>query len=190
MVEENCQSERLEAIIYSYFLSFNLEKVNLLLDPKVDFQSSSSLLTVFGKHYDDLASQEGALLEEMVAKGYDLLGTFNCAHHLTLLKWLDLQGVRRHCSRLVQKVEVFVGKIIQEHREMHAGGGVVVDEIAGDFVDVLLGLERHYRNRVVCRVPGAHGKAHIAHGKSFAVCNTRQRAHGTLRPVKCSWHTA
>jgi len=48
----------------------------------------------------------------------------------------------------------------------------------------------HYRNRVVCRVPGAHGKAHIAHSKSFAVCNTRQRAHGIHVSVKCSWHTA
>ncbi|RLN33760.1 cytochrome P450 78A5-like [Panicum miliaceum] len=98
------------------------------------------MATVFGKHYDDLASQEGAMLEEMVTEGYDLLGTFNWADHLPLLKWLDLQGVRRRCNRLVQKVEVFVGKIIQEHRERRAGGGVA-DEITGDFVDVLLGLE-------------------------------------------------
>ncbi|CAL5084892.1 unnamed protein product [Urochloa decumbens] len=81
------------------------------------------MATVFGKHYDDLgSSQEGALLEEMVTEGYDLLGTFNWADHLPLLKWLDLQGVRRRCHRLVQKVEVFVGKIIQEHRERRASG--------------------------------------------------------------------
>ena len=98
------------------------------------------MATVFGKHYDDLASQEGALLEEMVTAGYDLLGTFNWADHLPLLKWLDLQGVRRRCNRLVQKVEVFVGKIIQEHRARRANGGVT-DEFVGDFVDVLLGLE-------------------------------------------------
>ncbi|CAL5061750.1 unnamed protein product [Urochloa decumbens] len=100
------------------------------------------MATVFGKRYDDdlTASQEGALLEEMVTEGYDLLGTFNWADHLPLLKWLDLQGVRRRCHRLVQKVEVFVGKIIQEHREKRANG-VAADEFTGDFVDVLLGLE-------------------------------------------------
>ncbi|CAN6168719.1 unnamed protein product [Urochloa humidicola] len=99
------------------------------------------MATVFGKHYDNLSSnQEGALLEEMVTEGYDLLGTFNWADHLPLLKWLDLQGVRSRCHRLVQKVEVFVGQIIQEHRERRASG-VVADEFTGDFVDVLLGLE-------------------------------------------------
>ncbi|XP_062190321.1 cytochrome P450 78A5-like [Phragmites australis] len=98
------------------------------------------MATVFGKHYDDFTSQEGALLEEMVTEGYDLLGTFNWADHLPLLKWLDLQGVRHRCNRLVRKVEVFVGKIIQEHKERRASGGVA-DEFMGDFVDVLLGLE-------------------------------------------------
>ncbi|KAF8679359.1 hypothetical protein HU200_046146 [Digitaria exilis] len=99
------------------------------------------MATVFGKRYHDLAtSQEGALLEEMVTEGYDLLGTFNWADHLPLLKSLDLQGVRRRCNRLVQKVEVFVGKIIQEHRVKRANG-VVADELTADFVDVLLGLE-------------------------------------------------
>jgi hypothetical protein len=32
------------------------------------------MATVFGKRYD-LASPEGALLDEMVTEGYDLLGT-------------------------------------------------------------------------------------------------------------------
>jgi cytochrome P450 len=97
------------------------------------------MATVFGKHYD-MDSQEGVLLEEMVTEGYDLLGTFNWADHLPLIKHLDLQGVRRRCNRLVQKVEVFVGKIIQEHRARRSNGGVD-DEYMGDFVDVLLDLE-------------------------------------------------
>jgi cytochrome P450 family 78 subfamily A len=98
------------------------------------------MATVFGKRYD-MGSREGALLDEMVAEGYDLLGTFNWADHLPLLKHLDPQGVRRRCNRLVRKVESFVGKIILEHRARRANGGVVGDECMGDFVDVLLGLE-------------------------------------------------
>ncbi|GJN11102.1 hypothetical protein PR202_ga29268 [Eleusine coracana subsp. coracana] len=96
--------------------------------------------TVFGKRYDDFTSKEGVVLEEMVAEGYDLLGGFNWADYLPLLKWIDPQGVRRRCNKLVQKVEVFVGDIIQEHRARRASG-VVADEVTGDFVDVLLDLE-------------------------------------------------
>jgi cytochrome P450 len=95
---------------------------------------------VFGKRYD-FASQEGATVEEMVNEGYDLLGTFNWADHLPLLKWLDLQGVRRRCDRLVQNVEAYVGNIIHEHRAKRAASGGIADELSGDFVDVLLGLE-------------------------------------------------
>ena len=36
----------------------------------------------------------------------------------------------------------------------------------------------------LCRVPGAHGKAPKAHGKSFAVCRTRQSAHGNQGSAK------
>ncbi|TVU17761.1 hypothetical protein EJB05_33816, partial [Eragrostis curvula] len=98
------------------------------------------MATVFGKRYDDFESEEARALEEMVTEGYDLLGSFNWADHLPLIKYLDLQGVRRRCNRLVRKVEAFVGQIIQEHREKRASG-VVADEFTGDFVDVLLDLE-------------------------------------------------
>ncbi|TVU17685.1 hypothetical protein EJB05_33735, partial [Eragrostis curvula] len=98
------------------------------------------MATVFGKRYDDFESEDARALEEMVTEGYDLLGSFNWADHLPLIKYLDLQGVRRRCNRLVQKVEAFVGNIIQEHRERRASG-VVADEFTGDFVDVLLDLE-------------------------------------------------
>ena len=99
------------------------------------------MAVVFGKRYDDFESQEGAAVEEMVNEGYDLLGTFNWADHLPFLKWLDLQGVRRRCNGLVRQVEVYVGDIIQEHRARRAGGSGIADELAGDFVDVLLGLD-------------------------------------------------
>uniref|UniRef100_A0A0E0KF29 Uncharacterized protein n=1 Tax=Oryza punctata TaxID=4537 RepID=A0A0E0KF29_ORYPU len=98
--------------------------------------------TVFGTLYDG-DSQEGAELEAMVKEGYDLLGMFNWGDHLPLLKWLDLQGVRRRCRTLVQRVDVFVRSIIDEHRQRkrRTGGNGGGKELPGDFVDVLLGLE-------------------------------------------------
>jgi len=40
------------------------------------------------------------------------------------------------------------------------------------------------RETPLCRVPGAHGKAPKAHGKPFAVCRTRQSAHGNQASAK------
>ena len=42
----------------------------------------------------------------------------------------------------------------------------------------------HYGRPPLCRVPGAHGKAPKAHGKPFAVCRTRQSAHGNQASAK------
>ncbi|KAJ1296695.1 hypothetical protein BS78_01G321800 [Paspalum vaginatum] len=97
------------------------------------------MATVFGSRYD-AASPEGVELEAMVKEGYDLLGMFNWADHLPLLRWLDLQGVRRRCRSLVARVNVFVARIIEEHRQKRSAAADG-EPPAGDFVDVLLGLE-------------------------------------------------
>ncbi|XP_044490509.1 cytochrome P450 78A5-like [Mangifera indica] len=97
------------------------------------------MMTVFGKRYDFEHSDEAFMLEELVSEGYELLGIFNWSDHLPLLRWLDLQGVRRRCKSLVLKVNTFVGKIIEEHRFRRIHGGL---DIVGDFVDVLLDLEK------------------------------------------------
>lgn len=99
--------------------------------------------TVFGKCYDFCGNgSDGVLLEELVSEGYELLGVFNWSDHFPLLGWLDLQGVRKRCRFLVTKVNVFVGKIIEEHRKKRVSGEYVVGETVGDFVDVLLDLEK------------------------------------------------
>ena len=45
----------------------------------------------------------------------------------------------------------------------------------------------HYRSRLVCRVLKAHAKGEKTHGKDFAVCNTRQSAHGIQLSAKRSF---
>ncbi|KAL3343089.1 hypothetical protein AABB24_026912 [Solanum stoloniferum] len=98
--------------------------------------------TVFGKSYD-FNGADGRELEYLVSEGYDLLGIFNWSDHFPLLGWLDLQGVRRRCKELVARVNIFVGKIIQEHRLNRVkNAGNVADEGFHDFVDVLLDLEK------------------------------------------------
>ncbi|KAL7223143.1 hypothetical protein ACSBR1_024757 [Camellia fascicularis] len=103
------------------------------------------MMSVFGKSYEfgeNGNGAEGSELEGLVSEGYELLGIFNWSDHFPILGWMDLQGVRKRCRELVGKVNVYVGKIIDEHRLKRAqNGGVVSDESAGDFVDVLLDLE-------------------------------------------------
>ncbi|KAH7851318.1 hypothetical protein Vadar_009736 [Vaccinium darrowii] len=104
------------------------------------------MMSVFGRCYEfggKDGADDGLELEGLVSEGYELLGMFNWSDHFPFLCWLDLQGVRRRCRELVGRVNVFVGKIIEEHRLKRAenGGGEGGDESSGDFVDVLLDLE-------------------------------------------------
>ncbi|KAG4913978.1 hypothetical protein GLYMA_19G240800v4 [Glycine max] len=102
------------------------------------------MMTVFGKCYE-FYEGEGLELEGLVSEGYELLGVFNWSDHFPVLGWLDLQGVRKRCRCLVEKVNVFVGGVIKEHRVKRERGDCVKDEGAEDFVDVLLDLEKENR---------------------------------------------
>ncbi|KAF8378571.1 hypothetical protein HHK36_029916 [Tetracentron sinense] len=99
------------------------------------------MMSVFGMRYDFKREGDGFELEGLVSEGYELLGIFNWSDHFPVLGWLDLQGVRKRCRKLVSRVNVFVGNIIEEHRRRRMNG-VLGDENVGDFVDVLLDLEK------------------------------------------------
>ena len=99
------------------------------------------MMTVFGKRYSFVDNEEGEVLEGLVSEGYELLGIFNWSDHFPLLGRLDLQGVRRRCKTLVDKVNVFVGKIIHEHKAKRVESFDEKDESSKDFVDVLLDLD-------------------------------------------------
>ncbi|KAL2935406.1 Cytochrome P450 78A5 [Bienertia sinuspersici] len=105
------------------------------------------MMSVFGKCYDFYGKNhnendnEAEELEGLVKEGYELLGIFNWSDHFAPIRWLDLQGVRKRCKVLVEKVNVFVGRIIEEHRELKAQkNDEDIDGSSKDFVDVLLDL--------------------------------------------------
>ncbi|XVF03178.1 hypothetical protein REPUB_Repub04eG0238700 [Reevesia pubescens] len=119
-------------------------KGEVLIKKVLHFGSLNNVMaTVFGKKYDFEKPGNGLELEELVSEGYELLGIFNWSDHFPLLAWLDLQGVRRRCRRLVSKVDLFVGKIIEEHRLKRVVGLEYDCSEVGYFVDVLLDLEKH-----------------------------------------------
>ncbi|KAL8130288.1 hypothetical protein V2J09_019443 [Rumex salicifolius] len=106
------------------------------------------MMSVFGKRYDFVGNEEGKELEDLVSEGYELLGIFNWSDHFPLLGRLDLQGVRKRCKTLVEKVNMFVSRVIDGHRikriknlnssDLNKGEEI---ESSKDFVDVLLDLD-------------------------------------------------
>lgn len=115
---------------------------------------NSVMMSVFGRSYEfgekcnDHDNDGSHELEGLVSEGYELLGTFNWSDHFSVLSWLDLQGVRKRCRKLVGKVNSFVSKIIEEHKTKRTNkniDGVCCDVDEGDFVDVLLELEGENR---------------------------------------------
>ncbi|KAL1216789.1 Cytochrome P450 78A5 [Cardamine amara subsp. amara] len=100
--------------------------------------------SVFGKTYNfnDSNLKENNELGHLVSEGYELLGIFNWSDHFPGMRWLDLQGVRRRCRSLVGKVNVFVGKIINDHKSKRSLNENQEESTSDDdFVDVLLGMQ-------------------------------------------------
>ncbi|KAG6437567.1 hypothetical protein SASPL_102486 [Salvia splendens] len=96
---------------------------------------NNMMCSVFGREYDVRAvSEEAAELYDLVEDGYSLLGLVNWSDHLPFLADLDLQQIRLRCSRLVPRVNRFVGRIIAQRMADGGGGG------GADFLDVLLSL--------------------------------------------------
>lgn len=96
---------------------------------------NNMMWSVFGQRYrvDEPNSGMDEEISGLVEQGYDLLGTLNWGDHLPWLKDFDLQKIRFTCSKLVPKVNRFVGSIITDHR-------ADITRTNRDFVDVLLSL--------------------------------------------------
>ncbi|KAL0538202.1 hypothetical protein IC582_027205 [Cucumis melo] len=93
--------------------------------------------SVFGRFYNlSDSNPEVLLLQSLVDEGYDLLGLLNWSDHLPFLRDFDPQNIRFRCSRLVPKVNNFVTRIIDEHRQNS-------NRETTDFVDVLLSLQQN-----------------------------------------------
>ncbi|XP_059457873.1 cytochrome P450 78A3-like [Corylus avellana] len=96
---------------------------------------NNMMCSVFGYKYRlDSSNDEVEELQRLVGEGYELLGLLNWSDHLPWLADFDAQKIRFRCSELVPKVNLFVGRIITQHRAQNS-------EKNRDFVDVLLSLQ-------------------------------------------------
>lgn len=94
--------------------------------------------TVFGRHFSFGSScPEAEALEGMIREGFELLGRFNCADHLPLLRHLPFLPFGSRCRNLTRRVREFVQPILDQHRRRRRHG----DPSVSSFVDVLLSLD-------------------------------------------------
>ncbi|KAL4562600.1 hypothetical protein LXL04_026626 [Taraxacum kok-saghyz] len=97
---------------------------------------SNMMWSVFGRRYRlESNDVESAEMRKLVEEGYEVLGMLNWTDHLPWVADFDLQGIRSRCSKLLPKVNRFVKRIIDQHREQPAAPP------NGDFTDVLLSLQ-------------------------------------------------
>ncbi|XP_044477524.1 cytochrome P450 78A9-like [Mangifera indica] len=96
---------------------------------------NNMMSSVFGRKYQLRCADnsEADEIRQLVEEGYELLGKLNWSDHLPWLADFDLQKIRYRCSKLVPKVNRFVTRIIQEHKNQ-------THQKKNDFVDVLLSL--------------------------------------------------
>lgn len=115
---------------------------HVLIRPHLQRASLNNIMgSVFGRRYDFvLGSEEANELGALVKEGFELLGAFNLADHLPVLKCLDAQNILQRCAALVPRVTAFVKKIIDEHRQRRDVRATTGESYEEDFVDVLLGL--------------------------------------------------
>ncbi|KAK1548974.1 hypothetical protein Q3G72_004532 [Acer saccharum] len=96
---------------------------------------NNMMCSVFGREYKlNSLNNEVEELRELVEEGYELLGMLNWTDHLPWLVDFDPQKIRFRCSKLVPKVNRFVGEIIAAHRAQNGEKNM-------DFVHVLLSLQ-------------------------------------------------
>lgn len=95
---------------------------------------NNMMWSVFGRVYGiEETINEVEEVRGLVEEGYELLGVLNWSDHLPWAAEFDAQRIGFRCSRLVPKVNRFVGGIVAEHHQKNGGSGK-------DFVDVLLSL--------------------------------------------------
>ena len=94
--------------------------------------------TVLGRHFEfgSASCRDAQALEGLIREGFDLLGAFNCADHVPLLRVVPFLAFASRCRRLRRRVRAFLHPIVRERRRHHGRHGH-----CSAFVDVLLSLE-------------------------------------------------
>ncbi|CAM6113463.1 unnamed protein product [Calypogeia fissa] len=97
---------------------------------------------MMNRSYCVQSSQSKSILPNTLLKAIqemmELMGTFNIADYIPLLKPFDLQGLHKRLKVLHSKVDKIIEEIIEEHRQRRSIANI--ENNKEDFVDALLGF--------------------------------------------------
>lgn len=66
--------------------------------------------------FEEVGGKDAGEFKEMVVEAMVLAGVFNIGDFIPVLDWFDLQGVVGKMKRLHRRFDVFLGRIVDEHR--------------------------------------------------------------------------
>nr|UHB15532.1 cytochrome P450 [Paris polyphylla] len=118
--------------LVSHLRSLAAQKINLGAALNACATDALGRATVGKRVFGDEAAVEE--FKGMVVELMRLAGVFNIGDFVKGLAWLDLQGVVGKMKRLHQRYDVFLDRILEEHRAAGGEGG-------GDLLSVLIGLK-------------------------------------------------
>ncbi|XP_059074848.1 demethylepipodophyllotoxin synthase-like [Cryptomeria japonica] len=130
------QEEEISCLIRSLLESWERDISSVKIKSRLsDLTCNIMMRIVASKRFSpDLSPQdrgEVQYFKEMMEETVLLLGTFDIAHYLPFLKWVDPQGIVLAMENLQKKREVFMDKLLHAHREKRAVH-------APDLIDVLI----------------------------------------------------
>ncbi|KAH9304322.1 hypothetical protein KI387_008726, partial [Taxus chinensis] len=131
--------EEVSALIRSLFDSCQREDTPVSMKARLSDLTFSIILRMVankklsGPVYSE-EYEEADHFKQMIKQSVFLVGAFEVGNFLPFLKWLDLQGLIAAMKKLQQKRDVFMQKLVIDHREKRG----TVDANAQDLIDVLI----------------------------------------------------
>lgn len=129
-------SRMISAIAGNKLPTAESRSTGLCLRPYLQRAAVNNVMSiVFGRTFDfNGLCPEAEAVEAMIREGFELLGGFNCADHLPLLRHLPFLLVAKRCRELTRRVKSFVQPILEERRRRNCCS-------SDSFVDVVLELQ-------------------------------------------------
>lgn len=74
------------------------------------------------------------LVTHLIEESFILKGVICVGDYIPWLKWLDLQGYEKAMKKLHEKLELYLQRILDKHREK----GSKEERVMEDYIDVLI----------------------------------------------------
>ncbi|KAH9300187.1 hypothetical protein KI387_011770 [Taxus chinensis] len=119
---KDARSEEISALIHSLFESCQREVTPVNLKSRLSDLTFNIILRMVANkrvsepvHSKDF--QEAQRFKEMIEESFFLAGAFEVGDYLPFLKWFDVQGIVAAMKKLHKKRDVFMQKLVIDHRE-------------------------------------------------------------------------